>query len=285
MNKDSFVLVSKLVLKQPWLIPKLDDLYEILYFDCSEEMSRNLIYELLDRFLYVDTAMHHAHMLDLALEIVSEPGISDENTQVVAMSADWNADSSLEIIYNLKPLMEGHGWRKYSLINRYTHALKTYNATGQNNIILVDDFIGSGQTVLGRIKTIKAQFDGSNITDYTIRVKALSSTQAGLDNLIASGVHVTAQKIIKKGIDDFYDAPTAAEHRARMLAIESLLSPRYIFGGEEREMPSLGYNGAQAVYCRENANTPNSVFPVFWWPFKADGAERKVVLVRAMGDA
>ncbi len=285
MNKESFIMISKLVLKQPWLIPKLDKLHDILYSDCSEELSRNLIYELLDRFLYVDTAMHHAHMTDLALEIVSEPGIEDVNTQIVAMCADWNSDSSLEIIYNLKPLMEAHGWRQCSIVNRFTHALKNYRETKHNNIVLVDDFIGSGQTVLGRIKTIRSQFDDSKVTDYTIRVKVLASTRAGLDNLTNSGVQVTAQKIINKGIDDYYDPIAAAEHRARMLAIESLLSKGYLSREGEREMPSLGYNGAQATYCRENANTPNSVFPVFWWPFKVDGSERSVVLVRAMGDA
>ncbi|UXV22128.1 hypothetical protein N4P55_12470 [Pseudomonas fluorescens] len=285
MDKESFILVSKLVLKQPWLIPKLDDLSEILFSECAEEASRSLIYELLDRFLYVDSAMHHSHMVELALEIASEPGISDENTQIVAMSADWNADSSLEIIYSLKPLMESHGWRKHSLVNRFTHALKTFNSKNQNNIILVDDFVGSGQTVLGRIKTIKTQFDGAGVKNYSIRVKVLASTQLGMDNLVAAGVNVTAQKILKKGIDDYYEPDAAAEHRDRMRELESLLSLNYIHGEEVRDMPSLGYNEAQATYCRENANTPNSVFPVFWWPFSVSGAERKVILIRAMGDA
>ncbi|MCO7573418.1 MULTISPECIES: phosphoribosyltransferase-like protein [Pseudomonas chlororaphis group] len=285
MKKEAFLLMSGLVLKQPWLVSKLEDLYEILYSECSEDASRDLICELLDRFLYVDTAMHHAHMVELALEIVSEPGIDDASTQVVAMCADWNADSSLEILYNLKPLMEGHGWRQYSLVNRYSHALKTYNSKKQKNIILVDDFVGSGQTVLGRIKTIKAQFEGSGIADYNIMVKVLASTQAGFDRVVGEGVKITTQKIIKKGIDDFYDSLTAAEHRKRMLAIEELLSPEYMAGEKLRKLPSMGYNEAQATYCRENSNTPNSVFPVFWWPFKVDGSERKIVLTRAMGDA
>lgn len=47
-----------------------------------------------------------------------------------------------------------------------------------------------------------------------------------------------------------------------MIALEAGLSQEH----GKIKLPSLGYNGAQAAYCREQANTPNSVFPVFWWP-------------------
>lgn len=281
MKKEMFNIVLGLVKKQPWLESKLHELEHILYMDCKNERSLALILEVLDRFFYVNHTKYHSLISDLAYEIATLPNINDDNTQIVAMAADSNADSSQEVIYNLKPIMEELGWRNHIVVNRFSLAFKSFKTHGHKNIILVDDFIGTGKTVLGRIKEIKAQFSTTNITDYKIRVMVLVSTQSGLDNLVANGVEVTSITTIKKGIDDYYDETTAEINRQLMLEVESSLSKEY----NGRLMPSLGYGNAQAAYCRENANTPNSVFPVFWWPIAADGSERKKLLVRAMGDA
>lgn len=281
MKKESFELLLGLTHKQPWLASKAAQLYSVLFEECPCEQSRTLIFEILDRFTYIDSKIHRSNIKDLALELATEPGITSSDTQIVAMSADSNADSSQEVIYHLKPEMESQGWRDHKVVNRFSHAFKTYKESGHKNIILVDDFIGSGKTVIGRVTEIQRQFKHASITDYSIRVKALTSTQQGLKNITDEGINVTAQRTLKKGIDDYYDAPQAQLYREMMQAMESILSKMY----NDREMPSLGYNDAQATYCREESNTPNSVFPIFWWPFKTDGSERRTLLIRAMGDA
>ena len=61
-----------------------------------------------------------------------------------------------------------------------------------------------------------------------------------------------------------------------MLRLESYLQAKH----DNLELPSLGDGEAEALYYMKYGNTPNSVFPVFWWPFLADGTERTTLLDR-----
>lgn len=66
-----------------------------------------------------------------------------------------------------------------------------------------------------------------------------------------------------------------------MYKLEDKLSKVY----EGRKLPRLGFSRAESLYSREGGNTPNNVFPVFWWPFLETRKQRKVMFIRAMGDA
>ncbi|WP_271103993.1 hypothetical protein [Pseudomonas tohonis] len=281
MNRESFNLVLNLLKRQPWLSAKSNELDAILYGECDDDNSRLMVCEILDRFVYIDRAKHSQLVNDLALEIATEPGLVSSKTQIVAMSADSNADSSQEILYNLKSRMEEYGWYDHLLVNRFNHSLKKFKSSGHSAIVVVDDFVGSGQTVLGRVKTIKSLFSDAGISDFLVKVKVLVSTSQGMKNILAADVDFSAQLIINKAIDDCYPADQAHLYRELMLAIESGCLPNY----RGRALPSLGYGGAQAAYCKQDSNTPNSVFPIFWWPFRVDGSERARLLIRAMGDA
>ncbi|BDS18792.1 hypothetical protein KAM546c_00530 [Enterobacter roggenkampii] len=149
------------------------------------------------------------------------------------------------------------------------------------DIILVDEFVGSGKTVIDRVKTIKTQFKNDNIDDFTIQVKVLASTKQGLLKIREQGIKITSQLVLNRGISDYYSSPIAEEKIDRMLELEKILSAEY----NGRERPSLGYGKAEALYYRENTNLPNSVFPIFWWAEYLNKKERETLLFRSMGDA
>ena len=66
---------------------------------------------------------------------------------------------------------------------------------------------------------------------------------------------------------------------------EKLLKLYYTKKGKPKTVPSLGYGGAQVAISIEDMNTPNNVFPIFWWQYSSDHKERDVILVRDMEDA
>ena len=63
--------------------------------------------------------------------------------------------------------------------------------------------------------------------------------------------------------------------------LEDNLSQNY----NGKELPKYGYGKVESLYAREDGNTPNSVFPIFWWPFYKNQNVRVTLLTRAMRDA
>lgn len=281
MRKEKFNFMLNIVRTQPWLGEKIDELEHILFSECQCDASRQLISEIIHKFLYVNRENNYLLIESLASEIIDQYSDRESSTLITAMGTGSATDSSQLVAYTLKPIMEKKKWRRHAIINDYGDVYKQYKRTRHNQIILIDEFVGSGQTVLGRVKAIRIQLKDAGVHDYSIAVKVLVSTEFGLEVVTSAGIEMTAQRLIKKGIDDYYSLEDAAQFRDLMRVIEANLSTEY----EGRKMPSLGFNQAQATYYREDGNTPNSVFPVFWWAFDRNGGDRNVLMIRAMGDA
>lgn len=280
MSRKTFDSLMELYKKQPWIADR-DDRFEVLMFkDCSEFYQQGLLFELLNRFEYVPYAKYTQFIDNLALDICTDPDILDHNTQIVALAADSGADSSQYVISDLKFLMDDLGWKRHKFTNTHGKAYQTYKLGLHKNIVLVDEFVGSGQTVLNRVSAISRVFNDNGIVDYSIRVKVLVSTEHALNKLKADGIKITAQHLIKKGISDYGTEEDRATNIRTMLEMESILKD-FI---HDKKLPSFGYNGAEALYYRDRGNVPNSVFPIFWWPAYKDGRDRKTLLTRAIGD-
>lgn len=282
MNKEKFRLVFELAEQQPWILGKYDVLENLLWNECDDERKRELLIELLHRFVHVTASNFTNHLQSLAKKIANDPALSDESTQLVAMAADSSSDSSQYLLYALKPIMERLGWRRHKLVNRFGLSYREYKKNNKlKNIVLIDEFIGSGQTVLGRVKTIKSAYESAGVEDINIIVKVIASTKQGMDVLLGESIHLDAEVILRKGISDFYDSDVVKDKLSVMESLENTLLEEY----EDIEMPRLGYGETECLYVRDDGNTPNSVFPIFWWPFFKSGDERRTLLTRAMGDA
>ncbi len=278
--REIFRITFKLMKDQPWVTEK--GLEQLLFDDCKSDLDREMIVDLISRFFYLDHKSYADHVDSLALSIIEDPDLSEGSTQIVAMAGDRGSDSSQYLLYDLKRVFERLEWRSYRHVNRYDKAYDTYkNSNDHKNIVLIDEFIGSGSTAEGRVNTIRRRFHDAGISEYSIRVRVIAASSVGIEYLKSKEINVESLVTLDKGISDHYASDDVANKLALMENIEALLSQR--FNG--REMPSLGYGKTETLYCRERGNTPNSVFPIFWWPFYRDERRRKTLLIRAMGDA
>ena len=66
---------------------------------------------------------------------------------------------------------------------------------------------------------------------------------------------------LKAGISGHFSGQELVNKKALMQRLEQELAANI----EGEPLPSLGYGGAEALFCIEKENAPNSNFPIFWW--------------------
>ncbi|WP_073582223.1 phosphoribosyltransferase-like protein [Vibrio quintilis] len=280
MSKAEFKTMWALYKKQSWLEQKIDALSSLLFDECKTELQRKLVISLLERFEYLDDEGVAEALNWFIEEIVTDPSLSSATTQIVAMTFDSKSDSGQYILQLLKPKLAEQGWREHLLVNRCDHSLKNFRKAGNlhNQIVLIDEFIGSGKTVVGRVESLKRTYGNSNINNVDIRVVVIAASTVGLQCLRDKGIKVSYFIKVPKAISEYYeDDLERNENLYSMELLEDGLSQNYM----GHDLPKLGYGGTESLFYMERGNTPNSVFPLFWWPETCDGNLRHSLLIRA----
>lgn len=285
MNQEFFRIMFSLSKNQPWLDNKVEELNELLYKDCKTEEERILILGLLERFIHITHEEFNNLTTELVEAIVTEPNLTQETTQIVAMTGDYNTDSGQFVLYALKPEFERQGWRGHFTVTNFQRSYKQFKKHNKvhKNVILIDEFVGSGKTVVGRVAKLRQIYNENKITDVTFYVKSIAASKMGMAHAKNHGINIESLILLDKGISDFYDPKLVPAKLKLMDQLESILTPSYT----DRDLPNHGYGQTESLYVRDGGNTPNSVFPIFWWPFLLEKPEeeRNRILIRAMGDA
>lgn len=280
MERSEFNILFDICMKHQWLGEKKEALTHLLFVDCEDVETRNIVMQLIDKIKYI-TDIEYNQLLKYLAENIIQTESDPCKVQIVAMTGDSGADSAQAVVYSLKSILAQKDRDGYLFVNRYDHSYKEASRKNFNHtkIILVDNFIGSGDTVLGRIQRIKTQY---GTQDIQICVKVLFCTEFGKKRLEQEGIEVyIVYEPLKKVIDDFYDIEEANLFKEKIKYIES----KFLENFEGRPLHSLGYGEGQIALAIQDINTPNNVLPIFWWKYYKNMAKRPVILHRAMADA
>ena len=128
---------------------------------------------------------------------------------------------------------------------------KDINSNEKLLIVLVDDFIGTGETALGAVNYL---CDKKGINKNKIVVLSLVAQQKGIDAIEAAGVVVHSHIVRNKGITDNYVDGIRSKYITIMEKIEKLLNVE--------EAYQFGYGRSEALV--KVTRTPNNTFPVYW---------------------
>lgn len=116
------------------------------------------------------------------------------------------------------------------------------------------------------------------MTGASISFYFLAGMAKGISYCKNRSIPVHCCKIMHKGISGHYRKEEMLKRIWSMRYLESQLGSES--GTTKLKDNSWGYGHAEALYCRQFGNIPNSVFPIFWWNRNLDGTERPAVFTR-----
>lgn len=162
--------------------------------------------------------------------------------------------SALLVLYLFKgTTMKQHiNLHPYYVVENIQNLGKCYknNAT----IVLVDDFIGTGDTALSAVNHVH-QLCPSLQDNSEIVLLSIVAMQQGIDVLKQNGIKTYCAVVRKKGISE--ELPVA-EVEAAMSMMEGIEA-------KQRKLKKeycLGYKQSEALVCMERC--PNNTFPIYW---------------------
>lgn len=272
MTKDFFTRLYKILPRQSWLTSKENEFWSLID-NCKDSEHQDLIFDLIERFNYVSQDLFIKYLESMADYIINETGFEINKTQIVGMTMDDNPDSSQWILHQLKSILTQKGWNNVKITNRFDKGIKIMNKENLTQLVLVDEFIGSGQSVEGRIKILKERAN----TEFEIKACFISGMEFGIERVSKSFADFKCFIPLKKAISEFYVGEAKDKAIDQMKNLEDTLLQKI----NHKNLPDyhLGYGNAEALYSSVG-NTPNSVFPYFWWPYDSKEQKRETIFIR-----
>ncbi|WP_454687111.1 phosphoribosyltransferase-like protein [Agrobacterium leguminum] len=240
---------------------------------CKNQSEFSVLKHVLEKVVIVNEAQLQSAIDRMATGIKSQLK-DDQKAAIVAMAWDDSPDSSQQLLQRLK--VQFHNWKNIKFFNRVPSYVKPKIMEEFSTFILIDDFTGTGKTVLTRMNYVMKAGEGSGIK-LDGRINLLFGINEALINIKDSYTSLTCVYSLPKGLSGHFSGAQLAENISHMKRLEEELAANI----DGNQLPSLGHGGAEALFCIRNANAPNSNFPILWWPQDAKFEERLPMFRRA----
>jgi len=271
-----FRVVFDLSRQQSWLESRQDRLFELIAL-CDDADQQHLICDLLYRFHFVKAADVPERMKTFANYLVDVLQIDPTQTAITALAKSHYADSSQYIAWLTKSALAGRpGWSTVEFLSTLSAAVSEVKG-GKTRIVVVDEFVGSGKTVVSAVGWLKKKLAAEGL-EAEVVVAAVVGMADGVKKASDAGLDIHCQHVLTKGISDHFTGQDLIRATSNMKALEDKLAA----WSNNRKLSdmSFGYLGSESLYYLEGGNTPNNVFPIFWWKHLKDDIHRETLLER-----
>lgn len=248
-------------------------------FKNSDE--RELLFELLGKLRH-DKISDRIEDISILVKTIESLKLHPQKTLIIATAKDSESDGSKAWQYFFKFYLAQHRkWHENSLKPSLTSSYEALRNKKYNDVIIFDDFIGTGDTMIKKVLAFQDELHTQNITQPTIHVFALAGMEFGINNVNNSlNLTVVCPVSLKKGISEqsCNSSDDILRKKNLMVAMETSLSELYEktpFLGS-----SLGYKESEALYQVQFTNCSNNVFPIFWMGPKGKGNHRNTLFYR-----
>ncbi|MDF3821727.1 hypothetical protein P3G55_17615 [Leptospira sp. 96542] len=276
LDPQTFNDIYGLIKKNSWLEDLQSQLIELWNF-CEYKEESDLLIELIDRFKILD--LRDLNELGKNLyEKTVEFNLPVGSTYLTATAEKGELDGSafgLDLIKNKFP--SAIGWKTHHFSSNLVDF--AHKVPAGSSVILFDDFIGSGKTIIRKINYFLNKLKERNIQIKKIYIFSFAALEEGILNIKSQHqIEIYVPIILKKGITDFNNSIDTKKKINTMLNLEKKLKPT--FSKLKLEDHSLGYKKSEALYTISGKNCPNNVFPIFWWPLDFQNNARSTLFTR-----
>lgn len=272
IDATDFLKLTQLHMEYDWLTYEPEALFELWCLTDSDEQ-KDLIEHLIKNFSFIDGRKLMEASKSLSNQIESIWDLKPANTFLVATCGDDKPDGSQGIIQILKNKFSVN-WKEYNFYNSLPKGAN--EISDKSNIILVDDFIGTGDTIDRKLKYLQSVIEKRTLEGVVVRIISLAAMEFSKDILDNLDVEYYSVHWLKKGINELVEEGQRAAATQLMEQLEKKLQKEY----HGKQLPNFGYKRSEALYALEANNIPNNVFPIFWWPFYKGGVSRKTLFRR-----
>jgi hypothetical protein len=223
---------------------------------------RKLIIELVERYKWISFAEYPEKIL-ATLDNIEEEKLNNLKViylfPVIKLEDEGGFKSGQFLIYQIKAFKRH--LKKYKEITfKYTSKFEIltnpdFKLKDNESLFLIDDYIGSGETLNACLEIIKTN---PEITNDKINIVTLATQKETADVVSQEGITIYSDYYSAKGITDYSTSPLLEEKIKIMLEIEKMIP-----GGSHF---SLGYNSTEAIITL--ARTPDNTFPIFWKTYR-----------------
>lgn len=245
----------------------------------DNQQQKDLIIELIGRVQHFGER-DRVKNIRLLIDYLVVNSINPKNTIIVATADGSSSDGSNAFQYFFKSeLAKLDGWSETNLKPSIDASFKKFDKYKTKNIVIFDDFIGTGVTMIEKVTTYRQRLKSQTNKDVNIILFAYAGMSFGIKNAedkLGLKIHCPIQ--IKKGISDYESKATVNEKIKTMLTLENKLSSK--FNNTRMESYSLGHGKSEGLYNTYSLNCPDNVFPIFWWPSLKKKKRRNTIFNR-----
>ncbi len=233
--------------------------------ELESDADRELMLELTRKYLVVNLEEYGKYMVDVFRKFIDRNKDKIGKTEVIHMfpvqDKDYPAKTKSGNV--MCYLFQGNLMRRFDEFrNKRIRIIETFDGLEKYNediecLLLVDDFVGTGDTILGCINLIEEK----GIKKERIKALTLVMQEQGRNAVEEYGVEIYSAVLRNKAITDNYSIEEAEKKIAQMKNVGKRIKAK-------KEL-YLGYKESEGLVSM--IKTPNNTFPFYWHEGKRDG--------------
>ena len=233
--------------------------------ELESDADRELMLELTRKYLVVNLEEYGKYMVDVFRKFIDRNKDKIGKTEVIHMfpvqDKDYPAKTKSGNV--MCYLFQGNLMRRFDEFrNKRIRIIETFDGLEKYKediecLLLVDDFVGTGDTILGCINLIEEK----GIKKERIKALTLVMQEQGRNAVEEYGVEIYSAVLRNKAITDNYSIEEAEKKIAQMKNVGKRIKAK-------KEL-YLGYKESEGLVSM--IKTPNNTFPFYWHEGKRDG--------------